>query len=132
MNDLTGSQWLKNSFTIWRDIRKSKEEKSLKHPAMFPEQLAARLIESYTKKIDDDTKEPSVVLDPFSGMGTTILAAKNLGRQGIGTELNPNYVKIIKKRLKDTQSKLDNSESGPTPKIFKNNALNISKYLKVN
>jgi len=130
MNDLTGSEWLKRSFTIWRDIRKSKEEKALKHPAMFPEQLAARLIECYTKKIDDDTEEPSVVLDPFSGIGSTLLAAKNLGRQGIGTELNPNYVKIVKKRLKDTQSKLDEAEPGPTPKIYKDNALNIPKHLE--
>ena len=50
MNDLTGSEWLKNSFTIWRDIRKTKEEKKLKHPAMFPEMLATKLIECYTKK----------------------------------------------------------------------------------
>ena len=44
-NDLTGSEWLKNSFTIWRDIRRTKEEKQLKHPAMFPEMLAGKLIE---------------------------------------------------------------------------------------
>ncbi len=128
MNDLTGSEWLKRSFTIWRDIRKTKEERALKHPAMFPEQLATQLIECYTKKINDDGK-PSVILDPFVGVGSTLLAAQRIGRQGIGTELNPNYVKIIKKRIKDSQ---DKKTSGPTPKIHRANALSIPKHLKPN
>ena len=35
MNNLTGADWLKHSFSIWRDIRKTSEEMALKHPAMF-------------------------------------------------------------------------------------------------
>ena len=78
-NDLTGSGWLKNSFTIWRDIRRTKEEKQLKHPAMFPEMLAGKLIECYTKEIND-SKKRSLVLDPFSGVGTTVIAATQKNR----------------------------------------------------
>ena len=129
MNDLTGSEWLQRSFTIWRDIRKTKEEKALKHPAMFPEQLAIRLIECYTKKINNEGNT-SVVFDPFTGMGSTLLAAQRLGRQGIGTELNPDYVKIVKNRIKQVQSTLDSSKFGPKPKIFRDNALKVQKHLK--
>ena len=39
------------------------------------------------------------VLDPFVGSGTTLLMAQKLGLNGIGIELNPEYVKLIKKRL---------------------------------
>jgi len=35
MNNFTGKEWLQNSFSIWRDIRRNKEEKKLKHSAMF-------------------------------------------------------------------------------------------------
>jgi len=44
--------------------------------------------------------ESGVVLDPFAGSGTTTIVAEKLGRNSIGIELNPEYVKIIKKRFK--------------------------------
>ena len=45
-------------------------------------------------------KSPCVVLDIFAGSGTTLRVASKLGRKGIGIELNPEYVKILKKRCK--------------------------------
>ncbi|MGD0535881.1 MAG: DNA methyltransferase [Methanoregula sp.] len=42
---------------------------------------------------------PCVVLDPFMGSGTVAVVARELNRSSIGIELNPEYVKIIKKRL---------------------------------
>lgn len=47
------------------------------------------------------TKTPTggIVLDPFAGSGTTLLAAKNTGREYIGIEQNPEYMKIIEARL---------------------------------
>lgn len=47
------------------------------------------------------TKTPTggIVLDPFAGSGTTLLAAKNTGREYVGIEQNPEYVEIIKARL---------------------------------
>ena len=45
-------------------------------------------------------KVPCVVLDIFAGSGTTLRVASKLGRKGIGIELNPEYIKILKKRCK--------------------------------
>ena len=42
---------------------------------------------------------PGIVLDPFAGSGTTLVVAKKLGRDFVGIELNPEYVKIAKQRL---------------------------------
>lgn len=93
MNNLSGKEWLQNSFTIWRDLKKTQEENKLKHPAMFPSILAEKLINIYTK----DAKE--VILDPFLGVGSTLIGAVKTGRKGIGIDLNPEYVAIANKRL---------------------------------
>ena len=47
------------------------------------------------------SREGGVVLDPFCGSGTTLMVANNLGRNGIGIELNDGYEDLIKGRIGD-------------------------------
>jgi DNA modification methylase len=49
----------------------------------------------------DAVHEPGIVLDPFAGAGTTCLVAKTLGRQYLGIELNPEYIKLAEQRISD-------------------------------
>lgn len=62
------------------------------HPAPFPEKLAEDHIASWSNPGE-------LVLDPFSGSGTTCKAAKRLGRHFIGIEINSEYVELSKRRL---------------------------------
>lgn len=62
------------------------------HLAMFPEELPRRLIKMFAFVGD-------VVLDPFLGSGTTMLAAKNLDRHSIGYEINPAFLPIIREKI---------------------------------
>jgi site-specific DNA-methyltransferase (adenine-specific) len=67
------------------------------HLAMFPEELPKRLIKMFSFAGE-------TVLDPFLGSGTTALAAKNLNRNSVGYEINPNFIPIIRQKLGvDTQ-----------------------------
>ena len=63
-----------------------------KHLAMFPEELPHRLIKMFS--FPGET-----VLDPFMGSGTTALAARNLNRNSVGYEINPEFIPIIKEKI---------------------------------
>ena len=91
-NDLDGKEWLKNSISIWSDVHKTPEEKALRHPATFPTQLAARLIETFTNA------DQKVVLDPFSGTGSSAVAAETMGKLGIGADISPEYTARARER----------------------------------
>jgi len=67
-------------------------EKQTRHLAMFPEELPKRLIKMFSFVSD-------TVLDPFLGSGTTTLAAKNLDRNSIGYEINPQFSSFIKEKI---------------------------------
>jgi site-specific DNA-methyltransferase (adenine-specific) len=73
------------------------------HIAMFPEELPARLIKMFAFVGD-------IVLDPFLGSGTTSVAARNLERNSIGYEINPEFIPIIKERLHIRQTDLFGTE----------------------
>ena len=63
------------------------------HDAVFPRQLPEMCIKLA------NTKKSDLVLDPFLGSGTTILAANELGRRSVGYEVNPAYEQIIRTKL---------------------------------
>ena len=66
-----------------------------KHPAPFPLALPLRCIESTSAQI---------ILDPFSGSGTTAVAAKQLGRNYIGIDISPEYCEMAQTRIDGTST----------------------------
>ena len=71
--------------------------KEFGHPAMFPEELAERVLKLFSFKHD-------VVLDPFSGAGTTAVVAKKTGRKYIGIDISDEYCKTAERRLSHTHN----------------------------
>jgi len=63
-----------------------------RHPAPFPYELACRIVRMFSFWGD-------TVLDPFCGTGTTVLAARNTGRNGVGIDIDPRYVGMAQDRL---------------------------------
>jgi len=79
---------------VWTDIHRIKHKKNRDpHPCQLPIHLLERIILM-------STDENDIVLDPFMGTGTTAIAAKRLGRNYIGFELDKNYVNIASEKLK--------------------------------
>jgi len=73
----------------WTDVRGQLRRE---HPAPFPLEIPNRLIRMFS--FTGDT-----VVDPFAGTGTTALAAMNCGRHSISVDIEPKYIKLIRKRL---------------------------------
>jgi len=84
------------------------------HIAMYPEELPRRLIKMFSFVGE-------TVLDPFAGSGTTSLAAKNLDRNSVGFEINPEFIPIIKEKLDVLQSDMN----GTTYDFLNQDNLNI-------
>lgn len=82
--------WLRSA---WFDIKGESTRRG--HPAPYPKELAERLIKLFSFAGD-------TILDPFVGTGTTNLAAVATGRNSIGNEIEPSYLKIAEQRLRLT------------------------------
>lgn len=92
--------------------------KQLGHIAMFPEELPKRLIKMFSFVGE-------TVFDPFAGSGTTSLAAKNLGRNSIGYEINKDFAPIIKEKLCNNQLVLGENS---TVSFYEDSIGNISSF----
>lgn len=96
INCMTAKEWLKSQLGVWqfnyeaRDMRK----KDI-HPATFPISLARKVIELFTH-------EGELVLDPFVGSGTTLVAAGDTNRNAVGFDLQKNYIDLCEQRTAQT------------------------------
>ncbi len=120
INCLTAKEWIKGQVAIWelyyekRDIR----DKDV-HPAVFPIALPKKCIQLFTHKGE-------LVLDPFVGIGSTLVAAQDLERNAVGFDLNQEYIDFINKRF--TQTQLNFGRNTKQIAIC-DDAINIPKYL---
>lgn len=96
INCMTPKQWLKSQIGVWqfnyeaRDVR----DKNI-HPATFPISLAKKVIELFTH-------EGELVVDPFVGSGTTLVAARDSNRNAVGFDLQKRYIDLCEQRLAQT------------------------------
>lgn len=87
-SEMTKEEWSQYFSSHWN----FNGVKQLGHIAMFPEELPKRLIKMFSFVGE-------TVLDPFAGSGTTSLAAKHLGRNSIGYEINKEFAPVIREKL---------------------------------
>lgn len=93
LNCMSAKEWIKAQLGVWqftfegRDIR----DKNI-HPATFPISLSKQIIKLFTH-------EGELVVDPFVGSGTTLLAAQDLDRNAIGFDLQKRYVEVCVERM---------------------------------
>jgi len=117
LNDLLGKDWVKFTCSwfvfnaLQKDLNEEREisKNTQDHPATFSPTMIETFINFFTKK-------GQRVLDPFVGIGSTLVACKRTGRIGYGVELNKKYYEICLKRVPEFKTT-----------IFNENAENIKK-----
>jgi DNA modification methylase len=119
LNCLSAKEWLKAQLGVWefyyegRDVR----DKAL-HPATYPIALSSRCIDLFTH-------QGELVVDPFVGSGTTLVSARDRGRNAVGFDLSPDYLELARQRL--SQQEL----FGETRQLLVcDDARNIPQYIK--
>ena len=99
----------RNPTDVWyfdRVNNMTKKKLNLTHPTVYPLEMIMRILKMSSNPGD-------TILDPFDGSGTSLVAAKILGRNGIGIEIDKNFAKEIQMRLDNEgnqgeQLKIDN------------------------
>ncbi len=119
LNCLTAKDWIKSQLGVWqfnyssRDLR----DKTL-HPATFPISLSKKVIELFSHAGE-------LILDPFVGSGTTLVAAQDLNRNAVGFDLQESYIALSNQRLAN-----ENFFNQAQQIAIQDDANNIDQYLE--
>lgn len=118
LNGLTGRDWIRFTRSWFVHNPPPRSASQVKHPAKFPERMVAEFLEFFTNPGE-------LVLDPFMGVGSTLLAAAQTGRRGVGLELNPEYFALAHQHLGEHASEhlLLNGSAGDVATLWKEHGL---------
>lgn len=116
LNELDSKSWVKSTKSWFVVNPKSRTRDEMKHPAKFPEELVNRLVSFFTK--EDDW-----VIDPFAGVGSTLLSCQSLRRNSVGIELCPEFAESAVKALK-------NQNASTEAHVIKGDARNSASLLR--
>jgi DNA modification methylase len=106
-SSMSREDFMENTLDVWEIPAESATR--VGHPAPFPVELPARLIELYTYRGD-------LVLDPFAGSGTTAVAAVRAGRHFAGYDLDATYIELAEGRVEQERRRLSTEFVFP-PKV---------------
>ncbi len=91
--DILGDDFKKWVYAKW-SIAPERRMKEFDHPAVFPEELARRVIQLFSFRND-------IILDPFNGVGTTTLVAHQYSRRYLGIDISAKYNRVARWRIKE-------------------------------
>jgi len=121
LNCMTAKEWIKAQIGVWEFYYESRDIRNKNiHPATYPINLAKQVIRLFTHKGE-------LVIDPFNGSGTTLLAARDLDRNAVGFDINKEYCELSRSRL--SQGSLLTAAKQVT---ICDDARNITDYLEDN
>jgi len=93
INCLDGKEWLVSQLGVWKFTYETRDMRNKNlHPATFPIALAKKVISLFSH-------EGELILDPFVGSGTTLIAARDLSRNAIGVDIKKEYIELCYERL---------------------------------
>ena len=120
LNCMTAKEWIKSQLGVWQFTYEKRDVRNKEiHPATFPISLSKKVIELFSHKGE-------LVLDPFVGSGTTLVAAQDLDRNAIGFDLQEKYVLFCNDRLNINHSLFSNSWQ----MAIQDDANNIPSWIK--
>ena len=97
INCLTAKEWLKSQIGVWQFFYESRDIRDkLVHPATFPISLSKRVIELFSH-------QGELIIDPFVGSGTSLVAARDLNRNALGFDLQEMQILIFSQILNSWQ-----------------------------
>jgi len=120
INCMTAKEWLKSQLGVWQFFYESRDirDKNV-HPATFPISLSKKVIQLFTH-------EGELVLDPFVGSGTTLVAANDTNRNAIGFDLQPKYIDLCERRVQQQTNLFNHAQQI----AIQDDAGSIGRYVK--
>src|SRR5207237_5615828 len=127
LNDLSGKEWIKFTKSWFVHRPEPRGDQKIRHPASYPESLVREFIRFFTKK-------GQIVVDPFLGTGSTLVAALEADRAGVGFEIVDKYADISRKRVEEVLNAkrgrvLITGEKTPWDEVFHVKSKQINKIM---